>query len=350
MGRKFLRNMIAGVSLAVLFGAAIANVSLKDSHPDEYYVKPGDTLWDISKVFLNEPWLWPELWHGNESIENPHLIYPGDKIVLRYVDDKPQLMVDDNDSGVVKLSPNIRESDLSSPVPVIPLEAIESFLRDAWVLDKDEIDQAPYILGGENKHVIFGQGDLVHVRDPETRWKNLFKNYAVFRVGERYVDEETNEILGYEALQVGQGKVEKKTGDIISMRIEKSEKEIKAGDKVMVSPPRALKSVYYPSAPDAEIEGGIVRLFGRLTSVARHDVVVINRGAREGLKEGHVLETYHRGEVVRDDQRGEIVRLPDTKSGVMVLFRVFEKASYGLIMESYLPIYKSDIVRSPEKQ
>ena len=349
MGRKFLRNMIAGVSLAILFGAAVANVSLKDSHPDEYYVKPGDTLWDISKVFLNKPWLWPELWHGNESIENPHLIYPGDKIILRYVDDKPRLMVDDSDSGVIKLSPSIRESDLSSPVPVIPLETIESFLRDAWVLDKDEIDRAPYILGGENQRVIFGQGDLAHVRDPETHWKNLFKNYAVFRVGERYVDEKTNEILGYEALRIGQGKVEKKSGDIVSIRIEKSEEELKAGDKVMVSPPRALKSVYYPSAPDVEIEGAIVRLFGRLTSVARHDVVVINRGAREGLKEGHVLETYHRGEVVRDDQRGEIVRLPDTKSGVMVLFRVFDKVSYGLIMESYLPIYKSDIVRSPEQ-
>lgn len=349
MSRKFLRNMIAGVSLAVLFSAAMANISLKDSHPDEYYVKPGDTLWDISKVFLNKPWLWPELWYGNDSIENPHLIYPGDKIVLRYVDEKPRLMVDEADSGVVKLSPTVRESDLSSPVPVIPLEAVQSFMRDAWVLNKNEIDQAPYILGGENQRVVFGQGDLVHVRDPENHWKDLFKNYAVFRVGERYVDEETNEILGYEALRIGQGKVEKKNGDIISLRVEKSDEELSAGDKVMVSPPRALKSVYYPSAPDTAIEGSIVRLFGRLTSVARHDVVVINRGAREGLKEGHVLETYHRGEMVRDAQRGEIVRLPDTKSGVMVLFRVFEKASYGLIMESYLPIYKSDIVRSPEQ-
>src|SRR5690625_910459 len=186
MGRNFLRKLLAGVSLAAFISTAMANVTLKDNHPDEYYVKPGDTLWDISGKFLNDPWLWPELWYGNESIENPHLIYPCDKLLLLFVDGKPQLTLVDV-VGVVMLIHKVRESDLSSPIPVITLEKIESILLDGWVLSKEEIDAAPYILSGENERVIFGQGDLVHVRDPENRWKTLFKNYAVFRVGERYV-------------------------------------------------------------------------------------------------------------------------------------------------------------------
>lgn len=347
MFRFLLRMLAAGIISVALSGVAFADdVQVKQDYPDEYYVKPGDTLWDISAKFLKEPWLWPEIWHNNDSIENPHLIYPGDKISLRYVDGKPQLVV--NSSDTVKLSPSVKSSDLTSPIPIIPLDKIQSFLREAWVLTADELDRSPYLLGGENKRVIYGQGDLVHVRDPENQWEELYNNYSIYRVGERYINEETNEVLGYEALKVGEGKVEKHSGDIMSLRVTKSDDALGAGDIVMPTPPRALQSIYYPSESEEEVEGRLIRFFDRLSSVARHDVVVVNKGEREGLREGNVLQTFHRGEVVRDKQRDEVVHLPDTKSGTMILFRVFEKVSFGLIMESYLPVYKDDIVKSHE--
>lgn len=345
MLRKILRVLMASVFWAATLGVAFANVSVKEDYPDEYYVKIGDTLWDISAMFLNQPWRWPEIWYSNTQIHNPHLIYPGDRISLRYIDGRPQIVV--NGGGPVKLSPSVRIEDLGEPISTIPMDVIQSFLKEAQVLTAQEIEDAPYILGGQNRRVIFGQEDVVHVRDPKTLWEDLFDTYGIYRVGHRYIDEETNEILGYEAIKIGEAQVQSESQDIVSMQVKKSEEEVRAGDKLFVTPPSELTAGLYPRAPETKIEGEIIRLFGRLTSVARHDVVVINRGAREGLKVGNVLETYHRGEHVRDPQRAEVVRLPDTKSGLIVLFHVFEKVSYGLVMESYLPIYKSDIVRNP---
>lgn len=345
MLKNILRALVAGVIWAATLGVAFANVTVKDSYPDVYYVKPGDTLWDISGKFLHQPWRWPEIWHSNTQIHNPHLIYPGDRISLRYVDGKPQLVVNGGDT--VKLSPGVRVEDLQAPIPTIPMDAIQTFLKEALVLTAREVEEAPYILGGQNRRVIFGQGDVVHVRDPKNRWQELANTYGIYRVGHRYVDENTNEILGYEAIKIGEASVQDKNQDVVSMLVRKSEEEIRAGDKIFMVPSRELTAGLYPQAPEEKIEGEIIRLFGRLTSVARHDVVVVNRGAREGLEVGNVLETYQRGENVRDPQRAEVVRLPDTKSGLLVLFSVFEKVSFGLVMESYLPIYKSDAVRSP---
>lgn len=345
MLRNILRALMAGVIWATTLGIAFANVSVKDNYPDVYYVKPGDTLWDISGKFLNQPWRWPEIWHSNTQIHNPHLIYPGDQISLRWIDGKPQLVVDGG--GTVKLSPSVRVEDLNAPIPTIPMDAVQTFLKEALVLTAREVEDAPYILGGQNRRVIFGQGDVVHVRDPKTRWEDLANSYGIYRVGHRYIDEGSNEILGYEAIKIGEASVQDKNQDVVSMLVRKSEEEVRAGDKIFMVPSRELTSGLYPQAPTEKIEGEIIRLFGRLTSVARHDVVVVNRGAREGLEVGNVLETYHRGENVRDPQRAEVVRLPDTKSGLLVLFGVFEKVSFGLVMESYLPIYKTDIVRSP---
>lgn len=352
MIKSLVRTLSAGVMLAVS-GFAVADIALKNDHPEVYYVKPGDTLWDISSAFLHNPWQWPELWHTNQQIDNPHLIYPGDVIRLRYVDGQPQLTVDravkiqpDSD-GVVRLSPQARELPLSTAIPAIPLDSIQSFLKEALVLTREELAEAPYMVGGDDRRVIFGQGDTVYARDPVNQWADLLQDYGFYRVGTQYIDPHTSEVLGFEALQVGSGRVAAHDGEMLTLRVQRSNQDLRAQDRVLSSPERRMQAMFYPSAPAEDVNASIIRLFGRLSSVARNDVVVINRGAREGLKEGNVLDVYQRGERVRDQQRNEMIRLPDSKSGTMVLFRVFEKVSYGLVIESTKPIYMDDLVKNP---
>lgn len=354
MKNSLLRALTAGV-LLIAFGAASAQVALKDDHPQTYYVKEGDTLWDIASKFLNNPWQWPELWHVNEEIGNPHLIYPGDVIKLRYDDNgEPQLTVERGDhgrmaeaGGVVKLSPKAREVPLDTAIPAIPLGTIQAFLKDGLVVTREEIAEAPYVVGGQDGRIAFGQGDRVYARDPVGQWNDLVQSYGFYQVGEEYVDPETNEILGYEALEVGLGQVADHDGEVLTLDVVASSQDIRIRDRIFTTRERKVQSIFYPTAPDKKIEARIIRFFGRVSSVARNDVVVINKGVRDGLKAGDVLEVFHKGEVVQDKLADELIQLPRVKAGSMILFRVFEKVSYGLILSSTHPIYKKDIVTNP---
>lgn len=353
MMKSLQRILAVGILLSVA-SIAQAAVDLRDDHPNVYYVKKGDTLWDISGRFLENPWQWPELWHDNPDIDNPHLIYPGDEIRLSWVDGEPRLTVNrDNvaktrlSDGTVKLTPRIRELDRDSAIPVIPMSAIQSYLKEGLVVERGEIRDAPYVVGGQDRRVVFGMGDTVYARDPVAHWENIERRYGVYRVGEEYVDPETDEVLGYEARQVALGAVLDHEEDIATLELVRSGEDVRVDDRLFSQPDRTVRGVLYPHAPDEKVTGHIIRFFDRINSVARNEVVVINRGEREGMEPGHVLEIYQEGELVRDRQRDELVRLPRTKSGTLVLFRVFDKVSYGLVMTSTRPIYMQDVVESP---
>jgi len=352
MMKSVQRALTFGLVLAVS-GMASAAVVLKDGHPSKYFVKNGDTLWDISGRFLQEPWQWPEIWQINEEISNPHLIYPGDEIRLSYVNGEPRLSVKRGveetvmSNGTVKLTPRVREIANDEAIPAIPASAIQSYLKEGLVVDRKEIVEAPYLVGGRDRRVIFGEGDTVYARDTATQWEDLDQGYGFYRPGEQYVDPDTNEVLGYEARQIGLGRVASHDGDMITLRVTDSSEDLRIDDRLFSTEDRRVRAVLYPSAPDTKIEAKVIRFFDRLNSVARNDVVVINKGLRDGLKEGNVLDIYGQGEVVRDRQQGDMVQLPREKTGSMVIFRVFDKVSYGLIMESMRPIYMNDIAESP---
>ncbi len=351
---KTLRRLAAACAMLVV-AAGVSAVTLRDNHPDVYYVKKDDTLWDISGRFLEHPWQWPEIWHVNPAIKNPHLIFPGDAIRLSWVDGEPRLELDRASGeqsqlpdGTVKLSPRVREMSREDAIPAIPMNAIQSYLKQALVLERADISAAPYILGGQDRRVIFGGGDTVHARDPEQRWENAEQRYGLYRVGEEYVDPVTDEVLGYEARQVGLASVGRIEEDMATLQVLRSSEDLRVDDRLFPQPDQRVRALLYPHAPDEKVEGRIIRFFDRISSVARNDVVVINRGAREGMEEGHVLDIFQQGEQVRDRQQDEMVRLPRTRAGSLVLFRVFEKVSYGLIMESQRPVYMNDVVESPE--
>ncbi|MBQ0753297.1 MAG: LysM peptidoglycan-binding domain-containing protein [Gammaproteobacteria bacterium] len=357
MMKSLLRTLIA-FSLVSTASLAAAEVDLKNGHPNVYYVKQGDTLWEISNTFLDSPWEWPELWHVNQEIENPHLIYPGDVIRLVYVDGKPQLQLERGsepeqvkmmaDGSLVKLKPKARVVALDTAIPTIPLDSIQNFLLDALVLTSEEIDAAPYVISGQDRRVIFGKDDTVYARDAATSWETLNQGYGFYRVGERYVDPETKETLGYEALQIGTGKVTAHENEIITLYVINSRESIRAEDRVMTARERRMMSTFLPSSPDTQIDARVIRFFGRLNSVALNDVVVLNKGARDGLKEGNVLDIRQRGDSVLDSISGQRVQMPAVTAGTMIVFRTFEKVAYGLIIRATLPIYPNDIATNPQ--
>src|SRR5688572_30852841 len=130
-----------------------SNIPLTADAPNQYVVKTGDTLWDISKVFLREPWYWPEIWYVNPQIANPHLIYPGDVLKLVYVDGQPRLTVAQRGGETVeggrggkRLSPEVRREPLSQAVTAIPYDVIASFMGRPTLLTKDQVKTAPYIV------------------------------------------------------------------------------------------------------------------------------------------------------------------------------------------------------------
>ena len=328
---------------------------LKTGHPDEYTVKKGDTLWDISGTFLNSPWLWPEIWHVNPHIENPHLIFPGDLIKLIYLDGQPRLtlertlkMVPGERSaslnGTTKLSPSIRVQQAEDAITAIPLDKIDAFLSRSRIVGEGVLEAAPYMLAGQQQHVIVGAGDRGYARG---NFDTSYSNYSVYRKGQPFKDPETKEFLGVYAQGIGTVSVAKFENDIVTLDVIRTYEEIRPGDKLLPSEDRSVDSVFFPSAPDVDIEAVIIAVEGGVTQVGKFNVVMINRGEREGLQIGNVLAIYKKGEVVTDRVKGGKVALPDERSGLMMVFRTFEKMSFALVLEADRPLAVNDKVRNP---
>lgn len=342
------------LSVALSGGAATGDLAqyLRDDHPDVYTVVKGDTLWDISGRFLERPWLWPELWRVNPQIENPHLIYPGDRIALVWVDGQPRLTLERGDAGrtyrvtpssTEKLEPSIRSTPLESAIPAIRLDAIQGFLVQNRVVDPGLLDAAPYVVQGESERIVVGAGDRVYVRGrlPDS------ESFSIVRKGPLYIDPETNEVLGREATYIGLGQAVAQDSDIATMFVDSSREEIQVADRILPTEERRLASTFFPSAPEDETDGQIISVFGGVTQVGQFDVVVVNRGEREGLEAGHVLAIYKRGALARDRIANETIRLPSERAGLMMVFRTFEKLSYALVLETERALAVYDQVRNP---
>lgn len=349
------------LSLALASTALAADSILRPDHPERYTVQNGDTLWDIASMFLTDAWLWPEIWQINPSIENPHLIYPGDLITLVYVDGQPQLTVARGEQARtiklspaqpvaigdrnVKVAPKIRTSPLSSAIPAIPLDAIASLLTTGRIVEQNTLELAPYILAGNSDRLIFGPGDEFYARG-ET-WTPGTNVYGIFRQGEVYQDPETREVLGFEAREVGTALVKAKNEDVFTLSLTAVKEDVRIGDRLLPTEERRVESTFYPSAPGTEVNGVIMTVLGGVTQVGRNDVVAINRGESNGLEVGNILAIYKSGKVVRDKIRKERVQLPPERAGILMIFRSFEKMSYGLVLETEEPLRVGDNLQNP---
>ncbi|WP_277053036.1 LysM peptidoglycan-binding domain-containing protein [Zestomonas thermotolerans] len=336
--------------LALLFlaagGAVQADVQLREGHPDRYVVVKGDTLWDISGKFLRQPWKWPQIWHANPQIENPHLIYPGDVLSLVYVDGQPRLMLSRGESrGTIKLSPMVRRTPMAEAIPTIPLEAINSFLLNNRIVDKvEDFEGRPYVVAGNAERVVSGAGDRVYARGLLEPGVQV---YGIFRQGRTYVDPDTQEFLGINADEIGSGEVVAEEGDISTLLLSRSTQEVRLGDRLFPTEERAINSTFMPSEPSSEIQGLILDVPRGVTQIGQFDVVTINKGKRDGLVEGNVLAVYKTGETVRDRVTGDAVKIPDERAGLLMVFRTYDKLSYGLVLNATRQLAVLDKVRNP---
>ncbi len=340
-----IKKLFAMIFALLLAGQIIAaEVVLNPEHPDRYVVVRGDTLWDISAMFLRDPWLWPEVWYVNPQIENPHLIYPGDILTLVYVNGRPQLRL--SRGGDLKLSPRMRAESLDNAIPTIPLDAIKQFMTRSIVVDESELNTAPYVLQSADEHVVSGAGDRIYVRGIEGRDNALFD---IFETGEAYIDPDTDEILGYKALYIGSGPVQQ-FGDPATILLTETTQEVRAGHRLRPSDNSDPVLRFQPHPTPPATEGHIISVIGGVTQIGQFNVVALDLGTREGMEPGHVMRIFQQGETVRDrfsGERQDKVKLPDEDAGLLMIFRTFEKVSFGLIMKATRAIHINDYVRTP---
>lgn len=331
--------------MGICLGMAVALAAeppFKDSVPDTYTVKKGDTLWDISAFYLREPWLWPEIWHVNPQIKNPHLIYPGDVISLVYIDGQPRLTL--NRGRNVKLSPEVRSMAHGEAIPALPLDAINSFLSNTRVVEPGVLEAAPYVIAGQQKRILSGMGDDLYARGTFDADDGTF---GVYRQGDPYVDPETEEVLGIRAQDVGAVQLKAVNDDIGTVGVLRSEQEIRIGDRLLPGEERKINPVFYPSAPGDATDGVIIAVEGGVNNVGHLDVVAINRGERDGLVVGNMLAIYKKGETVADRVAKDTVTLPPERAGLIMVFRTFEKMSFGLVLNADRQLSVKDLVRNP---
>ncbi len=340
---------VSGVTLAAQEAAATGQVELNPSHPDRYVVKRGDTLWDISAMFLKDPWFWPEIWYVNPQIENPHLIYPGDVLTLVYVDGQPRLQVERAAvaaGGTEKLSPQIRESRLDSAIPAIPLDVIAAFLGRGSILQKDEYEKAPYVVAVEGQQLRGAAGNDVYVRGEVA---GVDHGYTVVHVGDKLRDPDDGDVVGYQGIYVGAGTL-RRVGDPSTLFLTDTSREANEGDR-LISQNVALPGNFVPSAPPEPVTGTIMAVVDGVSQIAQYQVIVINRGAKHGLTVGNVLRIWQKGKEVPDRVGSGFlpgkVKLPDEPAGVSMVFRTYDRVSYALVLEATSEIHVLDTVRNP---
>jgi len=328
---------------------------LAPNAPDQYTVKRGDTLWDISGLFLKRAWRWPELWGMNlEQIRNPHLIYPGQMLVLERNGDRARLRVAGGAPGdTVKLSPSVRDAGPSGgPIASVPLKFIEGFLDDAVIVDGDQLARAPRIVATQEGRVLLGKGDTAYVRGD----LNGVREWRVFQYPKELRDPDTNELLGYEGTYVATADYEREggtndAGEIVpaTFRITSTKLEANIFNRLLPAQPKDY-APYVPRPPSSPISGRIVSVYGEALNAGQNQIVALNKGARDGVERGHVLALWRAGQQARDlttDGPPQALRLPDERHGLLFVFRVFDRTSYALILEVQDPVTRGDRFTEP---
>ena len=389
---KSIISLIILYSWVAVAPAAITS-DLAEGAPDRYVVVQGDTLWSIASRYLKNPWKWGELWRMNqEQIRNPHRIYPGDVIVLDQSAAEVRLRLLKIET--VRLSPQVRASPLApTPVPTIPISDIEPFLSKPLVIAQNQLASAPRIVRAQESRVALGAGDIAYVQGLT---KDQGDYWHLFRAGAALVDPDTNETLGHEATFLGEARVAKH-GNVSTVEIVRSPREIYAGDYLLPAPPEVGLDNYVPHAPEKKIDARIIAAYGGLYEVGGNSIVAISRGARDGLEVGHVLAIYRNlnaapyqfresalwgrtgfiydaknpktsyvneplvtrgsplygrvgpaGSQHKDDQTHlPSPPLPPERYGLLMIFRVFDRASFALIMNADRPVNVLDIATNP---
>ncbi len=391
--RNVIKKIIHLILVAMLAGTAMAqDVSVRSDHPDEYIVVKGDTLWDISGKFLEKPWQWPAIWHANPQIENPHLIYPGDRISLVYVDGKPQLMVNGG-KPTVRLSPGLRKIPRDA-IPPVEWAAIEPFVTNARVLPADAAIDLPYVVANESQRHMATEQDVTYVRGIDGR---IGEEFAIVRKRHIYYDDNgvmergkhrrfaehfspmdeypdniwdatmswrkmNPPVLGVEYWDIAVGRLVKQ-GDPAILEIQSGRTEVKEGDFVLPVDDYVHPEQLLPHAMDPVPDGiEVIALTQARYGAGHYQIVAISAGSNQGVELGHVFSAFEPGQRIQDevkyptgswaDQKtlnGDKVTLPDRFNAHILVFRVFDEVSYAMIMNGKRPVRERDILKHPDE-
>ncbi len=379
-----MRKIISLICLLMPLMATADELQLREDAPSKYVVAKGDTLWDISAKFFKSPWRWTEIWGLNkDTIKDPHWIYPGDVVYLdpnsktllinqapvaqsadatvaapvqtetgteaapAQTDETPEVteVPGSPNKGAVKFQPKIKVlPGTSAASPTISFSTLGPFLKRPLVIEEDELDGAPRIIGTQGHKELLGEKDVAYIsglpNDQGKRWQ-------IYRPTSTLIDPDTREILGNEVIYLGDAHVEK-FDDVSTVNITRSVLEIQKGD-YLAQASTGFSTNYLPRAPSFDITARIISIYGGVDQAGQSSVVTLNKGHRDGLEEGHVLAVYLKGDKADSGSLFKRdIQLPDIRAGLIFVFRVFEKVSYAVVLESNLPIKVMDRASTPE--
>lgn len=376
-------NPLKGLMMACLLGAVISPVAhaknnpqptIKADAPNRYTVKKGDTLWDISGKYLNAPHRWREIWATNKQLKNPHLIYPGDILIMCIIKGKTLVGVDTGEgcAGIEKAmqapakNTPIKINSSDNSVSLIPLANVRHWLHRAEIVNPLDLAGTPHVIAFKQGKLLTAVGDTIYVN----RALDIGQVYGIYRESEPYVDIATGQIVASEVMQVATALVERvAVNGVSSLKIQNTfEAEIKEGDKVFQPISSPLPSAFYPVPAEVTRGGMIVRVMGQVDQKAitnptvpnrslvksgiamggKNGTVAINLGATQGARAGHVLDVYRKGALIKDVHgNNEVVRLPSEKIGQVMIFKAFDKISYAYVLSAELPLSSGDLLVPP---
>lgn len=363
------------ISAVISLQGHAESLTLKKDSPEVYVVKQGDTLWDISGMYLDKPWRWPELWKKNRQIKNPHWIYPGDKLRLIWVSGHPYLEVEGGASSlsssnqigkkVIRLSPKMRSDEFIKPVPIVSYQEIAPYLRaDAMIDSHTNIDQVPYVLGeNSDQSTVMFEGQELHVKGK----LESGKSYGVYRVGDVYKDPDTKEELARPLELVGTLTADGNYDQDLSKGIlSTTYNAIFQGDRVMpLLEDSAINAYFEPKSGHLSAGGKVIDSPQKSTYVGRYDTVIVNKGSREQLHPGDVFDIVRPGAEVVDrgvnkveytdinttaqrDAKTGSTHLQSDAVGELMIVKVYEKTSLAIILKSSAMVTAGYEIRDPQ--
>ncbi|WOT05273.1 LysM peptidoglycan-binding domain-containing protein [Shewanella youngdeokensis] len=335
-------------------------LTLKAGHPESYIVKKGDTLWDISAYFLNDPWRWPSLWGANPQVANPHLIYPGDKLTLIFIDGEPRLVIKPH----LTKSPAGRVSPKSDAIPAVNLSLIQPYLLQNRVVKPELFAQQPLVMGGESPSKHHATSDIIYVQGELT----VGDKFGVYARGREFTST-AGEPLGLEVILTASGRVTE-SGAISKVKLLSSLRETKAGYRVLPIEDDSLMSAYFtPKAAKLATEARVLASGQSIREMGKLDVVYLDRGENDGVETGQVFSIFKDGDVVVIDGDGipvqpidrtryekvlaelssdKSTKMPDLYRGKLMVFKVFERVSLGLVLVNERPVRVADKLITPD--